>query len=312
MGKKLIIVESPTKARTISRFLGGDFVVESSYGHVRDLPRSKLGVDVEKNFEPQYVIPRKAAKAVKKLKEEAKKAEKIILATDEDSEGEAIAWHLISALGLEDRPGDNIERIVFHEITKRAIEEALANPRDLDMERVNAQQTRRILDRLVGYKLSPFFWKKIYRGLSAGRVQSVAVRLIVEREREIQAFVPTEYWTIGATLARTGQEESFTATLAKIGGKSIEKFDIENKGDADRIMADLADTAWRVDTVDKRAITKNPLPPYTTSTLQQDAFRRLGFSAKQTMRVAQQLYEGIEIGQEGPVGLITYMRTDSL
>ena len=310
--KHLVIVESPSKGRTISRFLGSGFIVESSYGHIRDLPSSKLGVDLEKDFAPHYIIPLKARANVKKLKGITAKADTVILATDEDREGEAIAWHLSEALGLGAEKGPKVERIVFHEITERAIKEALAHPRTVDMKLVNAQQARRVLDRLVGYKLSPFLWKKIYRGLSAGRVQSVAVRLIVEREREIQAFVPTEYWTIGATLARTGQEESFTATLAKIGGKSIEKFDIENKGDADRIMADLADTAWRVDTVDKRAITKNPLPPYTTSTLQQDAFRRLGFSAKQTMRVAQQLYEGIPLGPAGPVGLITYMRTDSL
>src|SRR3989344_3692580 len=235
MGKKLIIVESPTKARTISRFLGGDFVVESSYGHVRDLPKSKLGVDVEKNFEPQYVIPRKASKAVKKLKEEAKKAEKIILATDEDREGEAIAWHLISALGLEDRPGDNIKRIVFHEITKRAIEEALAHPRDLDMERVNAHQARRILDRLVGYKLSPFLWKKIYRGLSAGRVQSVAVRLIVEREREIEKFKPEEYWTVSGIFSSKKHSEDFEATLAKVAGKALEKFSIKTRSEERRV-----------------------------------------------------------------------------
>jgi len=312
MGKKLIIVESPTKARTISRFLGSDFIVESSYGHVRDLPRSKLGVDVEKNFEPQYVIPRKAAKAVKKLKEEAKKAEKIILATDEDREGEAIAWHLISALGLEDRPGDNIERIVFHEITKRAIEEALANPRDLDMERVNAQQARRILDRLVGYKLSPFLWKKIYRGLSAGRVQSVAVRLIVEREREIEKFKPEEYWTVSGVFSQKNTENEFETNLSKVDGKALEKFAIPNEAEAKKITARLADAAWTVSNVEKKATTKNPFPPFTTSTLQQDSFRRLGFSAKRTMVVAQQLYEGVEIDQEGPAGLITYMRTDSL
>src|SRR3989338_8043022 len=237
MGKKLIIVESPTKARTISRFLGGDFVVESSYGHVRDLPKSKLGVDVEKNFEPQYVIPRKAAKAVKKLKEEAKKAEKIILATDEDREGEAIAWHLISALGLEDRPGDNIERIVFHEITKREIEEALANPRDLDMERVNAQQARRILDRLGGYKLSPFLWKKVYRGLLVGRGQSGAVRLIVERGREVQGFRAEEYWSIEALFKK--DEEKFSASLFKVDDKPLEKFGIKNKEEAEKIVRSL-------------------------------------------------------------------------
>ncbi|MBI2640812.1 MAG: type I DNA topoisomerase [Candidatus Sungbacteria bacterium] len=309
MKKSLIIVESPTKSRTISRFLGSNFVVESSYGHVRDLPRSKLGVDVENNFEPQYLIPRKAAPNVKKLKAAAQTAEKIILATDEDREGEAIAWHLISALGLEDKPGDKIERIVFHEITKKAIEEALKKPRDLDMKLVDAQQARRILDRLVGYKLSPFLWKKIYRGLSAGRVQSVAVRLIVEREREIQEFKPEEYWTISALLKKNKDE--FIAGLAKIGGEALDKFAIKNSREAGEIVKNLEDAEWTVENVEKRAVSKNPSPPFTTSTLQQEAFRRLGFSAKQTMMLAQQLYEGMELG-EGPVGLITYMRTDSV
>src|SRR3989344_314990 len=312
MGKKLIIVESPTKARTISRFLGGDFVVESSYGHVRDLPKSKLGVDVEKNFEPQYVIPRKASQAVKKLKEEAKKAEKIILATDEDREGEAIAWHLISALGLEDRPGDNIERIVLHEITKRAIEEALANPRDLDMERVNAQQARRILDPLGGYKISPVFLEKKYSGLFPRRGPSVSVGLIVEREREIEKFKPEEYWTVSGVFSQKNTENEFETNLSKVDGKALEKFAIPNEAEAKKITARLADAAWTVSNVEKKATTKNPFPPFTTSTLQQDSFRRLGFSAKRTMVVAQQLYEGVEIDQEGPAGLITYMRTDSL
>src|SRR3989338_7646199 len=292
---KLILVESPTKSKTLQKFLGPEYLVLASYGHVRDLPKSKLGVDVEKNFEPQYIIPRKASKAVKKLKEEAKKAEKIILATDEDREGEAIAWHIISALGLEDRPGDNIKRIVFHEITKRAIEEALAHPRDLDMERVNAQQARRILDRLVGYKLSPFLWKKIYRGLSAGRVQSVAVRLIVEREREIEKFKPEEYWTILAKLEtekKTGKE--FEAVLIKKDGETLDKFAIKNKQAAEEILARLAGKDWLVENSEKKEMVKNPPAPFTTSTLQQEAFRRLGFTAKQTMLLAQQLYEGIE------------------
>ncbi len=307
-----MIVESPSKGRTISRFLGDDFIVESSYGHIRDLPSSKLGVDVEHNFAPHYIIPLKARANVKKLKSITAKADTVILATDEDREGEAIAWHLSEALGLGTAKGPRTQRIVFHEITERAIKEALEHPRDLDMHLVDAQQARRVLDRLVGYKLSPFLWKKIYRGLSAGRVQSVAVRLIVEREREIQAFVPREYWTVSAQLAKTGRTEVFTALLAKIDEKAVEKFDIEHKERADNVVADLQGASWQVETVEKRAVTKNPLPPYTTSTLQQDAFRRLGFSAKQTMRVAQQLYEGIPLGPAGPVGLITYMRTDSL
>ena len=225
---KLVIVESPTKAKTISRFLGSDFLVDSSYGHVRDLPAYKLGVDVEKNFEPQYVIPRRAQPHIKKLKELAKKADDLILATDEDREGEAIAWHLVHVLGLSGSGKKNVRRIVFHEITKNAIEEALKNPRQINENLVDAQQTRRILDRLVGYKLSPFLWKKIMRGLSAGRVQSVAVRLVVEREREIRAFKPEEYWTIEALLQKTGctGEKSseckiFGALLSEINGKPV-------------------------------------------------------------------------------------------
>jgi len=331
MSKTLIIVESPTKARTISRFLGSNFVVESSFGHVRDLPKSTIGVDTEHNFEPHYIIPVKAKPIVKKLRELAKKATDIILATDEDREGEAIAWHLIQALDLEapEKPSRSkktetkepkksepkkIERIVFHEITKKAIEHALLEPRQLDVQRVDAQQARRILDRLVGYKLSPFLWKKVYRGLSAGRVQSVAVRLIVEREREIQAFKNQEYWSVSARLQKKADHEdkTFEATLVKINGESLDKFAIGNQADADKILKELDNATWTVEHVEKKAVTKNPPTPLTTSTLQQDAFRRLGFSAKQTMRLAQQLYEGIELGEDGHVGLITYMRTDSL
>lgn len=319
MSKNLVIVESPTKARTISRFLGSDFVVESSFGHIRDLPTSKLGVDVEHNFEPKYVIPRKASANVKKLKAVAVGAEKIVLATDEDREGEAIAWHLTQALGLDNPKAENrktkakIERIVFHEITQKAIDQALKNPRQIDMGLVDAQQARRILDRLVGYKLSPFLWKKIYRGLSAGRVQSVAVRLIVDREREIQQFKPEEYWTIEADLTKhaENQKQIFPATLHKIGDTLLDKFAIKNQEEASKILEDLSGARWMVTQVEKHAVSKHPLPPFTTSTLQQESFRRLGFSAKQTMRLAQQLYEGIELG-EGPIGLITYMRTDSL
>lgn len=308
--KQLVIVESPTKARTISGFLGKDFVIESSYGHVRDLPKSKIGIDFENNFAPHYIVPMKAKANVKKLKALAGKAAKIILATDEDREGEAIAWHLISALGLQDKPGDQIERIVFHEITKPAIEEALKNPRDLDLKRVDAQQARRILDRIVGYKLSPFLWKKVTRGLSAGRVQSVAVRLVVEREREIEAFKPAEYWTIEADV-ETPRKEVFHTFLSKYKGKSIGKMDITNETDAKSIAAEAEKADWIVSNVEKKATSKSPLPPFTTSTLQQEASRKLGFSARQTMVLAQQLYEGIDIGS-GSVGLITYMRTDSV
>ncbi len=315
MAKTLVIVESPTKARTISRFLGSNFLVESSFGHVRDLPASQLGVDVETDFSPKYVIPPKARTAVKKLKSAATHAERIILATDEDREGEAIAWHLTQALGLENpktktlNPKLSIERIVFHEITERAIQEALAHPRGIDMKRVDAQQARRVLDRLVGYKLSPFLWKKVFRGLSAGRVQSVAVRLIVERERDIEAFVPQEYWTISALLKKESKE--FEASLIKIGEETLEKFAIPTQARADEIIKNIEGASWRVAAVERKSVAKNPPSPFTTSTLQQDAFRRLGFSTKQTMMVAQQLYEGMDLG-EGATGLITYMRTDSL
>lgn len=328
MAKTLIIVESPAKCRTISRFLGSDFVVESSLGHIRDLPTSKLGVDTDNNFEPQYVIPRKSNPVIKKLKTEAAKAAKVILATDEDREGEAIAWHLTQVLGLGNSKTQTanskqvpnskfqipkVERIVFHEITKPAIADALKNPRDIDMKLVDAQQARRILDRLVGYKLSPFLWKKVYRGLSAGRVQSVAVRLVVEREQEIQEFKPEEYWTIKALLrpeASAQKTLEFTASLIKASEKTLDKFAVKNSEEAEKIIKDLEGADWKVAQVEKKAAVKNPLPPFTTSTLQQEAFGRLGFSAKQTMRIAQQLYEGMELG-EGPVGLITYMRTDS-
>ena len=310
MAKQLVIVESPTKARTISRFLGKDFVVESSYGHIRDLPRSKLGVDVEHNFAPQYIIPTKSRKQVNLLKKEAAKADRVILATDEDREGEAIAWHLAEALGIDTAKA---ERIVFHEITKTAIEEALKNPRDIDLKRVDAQQARRVLDRLVGYSLSPFLWKKVIRGLSAGRVQSVAVRLIVEREREIQAFKPQEYWTVEAELhPEKRSKEKFFARLAKVNGEALDKFAIKSEGEAKNIVQNLEGARWNVANLEKRAVSKKPPTPFTTSTLQQEAFRRLGFGARQTMRFAQQLYEGVELGSEGSTGLITYMRTDSM
>ncbi len=295
---KLIIVESPTKAKTISKFLGNEFVIESSYGHVRDLPEKSLGVDTERNFEPKYVILPKAKKRVAELNSKSKKATEVILATDEDREGEAIAWHLSQALGGVKK----FERIVFHEITENAIKEALKNPREIDLKLVDAQQARRILDRLVGYKLSPFLWKKVAKGLSAGRVQSVAVRLVVEREKEIENFKPEEYWTISARLATLSKEE-FEAQLAKIEDKKLEKFSIKNKEAADKIVSDLDGAAWRVLKIEKKETKRQPLPPFTTSTLQQTAWAWFGFSAKQTMLFAQQLYE---------TGLITYMRTDSV
>ena len=314
----LVIVESPTKARTISRFLGGDFVVMSSYGHVRDLPKTELGVDVDHDFKPKYIIPTKARKNVTALKKEAEKSNRIILATDEDREGESISWHLVQALGLDKIKKGNerkkIERIVFHEITKTAIEKAFEKPRTIDQNLVDAQQARRILDRLVGYKLSPFLWKKVARGLSAGRVQSVAVRLIVEREREIEKFKPEEYWTITALLKTSNSkpETIFPAQLIKTGDKTLDKLGIKTKDGADKIVADLNDAEYIVQNIDKNEVARSPLSPFTTSTLQQDAARKLHFSAKQTMMIAQQLYEGVEIGDEGSVGLITYMRTDSV
>jgi DNA topoisomerase-1 len=305
----LVIVESPTKAKTITRFLGGDFVVKSSYGHVRDLPQKELGVDTENDFEPKYVIPLKAKKNVAELKRLAVKSDQIILATDEDREGEAIAWHLVEALGLtKKKTAKPTQRIVFHEITKNAIESALKKPRIIDQGLVDAQQARRVLDRLVGYKLSPFLWKKVARGLSAGRVQSVAVRLIVEREREIEKFKSEEYWSLKAAFQKTGIE----AFLAKINEETLDKLGIKSQVEAEKIIKDLEGAEFKVASLDKKELIRKPLGPFTTSTLQQDAARKLGFSAKQTMMLAQQLYEGIELGEDGSVGLITYMRTDSV
>jgi len=295
----LVIVESPTKSKTISRFLGREYSVQSSFGHVRDLPKTVLGVDVENDFEPKYVIPPKARKTIASLKKILPKSQKVIMATDEDREGEAISWHLVEALGL----GGNrkpVERIVFHEITEKAIEGALKNPREIDMNLVNAQQARRILDRLVGYKLSPFLWKKVARGLSAGRVQSVALRLVVEREREIENFKPEEFWTIEALLkAKAGE---FTAYLNKIKGEPVSKPGIKTKAEADRILQNLKNAEFTVAKIEKKESKKMPPPPFITSTLQQEAFKKLRFSSKQTMMFAQQLYE---------TGYITYMRTDS-
>lgn len=305
---KLVIVESPTKAKTIAKFLGKGFNVESSFGHIRDLPKSKLGIDVEHDFAPQYIIPTKAKKTVTKLKKLADKATEVILASDEDREGEAIAWHLAEALKL---PTDKTQRIVFHEITKEAIEEALAHPRTINNKLVDAQQARRILDRLVGYELSPFLWKKVARGLSAGRVQSVAVRLIVEREREIEAFKTDEYWTLAADLITSNKEE-FTAELNKVDGKTLDKLEIKNEEAATALVTELSKEKYTIAAVEKKRAKKTAPSPFTTSSLQQTANRMLGFSAKQTMMLAQQLYEGVELGPEGSIGLITYMRTDSL
>lgn len=304
---KLVIVESPTKARTISKFLTKDFHVESSFGHVRDLPEKTLGVDVDDDFKPTYQITPKAKKRVAELKNLANKADAIYFATDEDREGEAISWHLAQIFKT---PINETKRITFHEITEEAVKEALQNPRTIDLNLVDAQQARRILDRLVGYELSPLLWKKVAKGLSAGRVQSVAVRLIVEREREIQNFKIEEYWEIIGDF-QTERDEKFSAKLSKIDGKTLEKLAIKSEDEAKKITADLENEKYYVAEITKKESKRYPLPPFTTSSLQQEANRRFGFSAKQTMMLAQQLYEGVDIAGES-VGLITYMRTDSL
>ena len=295
---KLVIVESPTKAKTISKFLGKDYKILSSFGHVRDLPKNDLGVDVEHSFKPKYVIPTKSRKHVTELKKAAAKSDEIYLATDEDREGEAISWHLAEILEI---PEDKLHRITFHEITKPAIEKALAHPRKIDMKLVDAQQTRRILDRLVGYKLSPLLWKKVQRGLSAGRVQSVAVRLVVEHERERDAFKQEEYWSIDAVFSKDGT--TFEAKLVDVDGKKIDKMDVKSEADAKSLVARAEGQSFAIADIQKKRIKKAPPTPLTTSGLQQEANIRLGMSAKQTMTLAQHLYE---------TGRITYMRTDSM
>lgn len=306
---KLIIVESPAKAKTIGKFLGAGFVVKSSMGHIRDLPRYTLGVDVTHDFQPSYVVPREKQKTVKELSSLAKSAKNIYIATDEDREGEAIGWHIV-ATTKADR--DKVSRIVFHEITKEVIEAALSSPRAIDMSLVNAQQARRILDRLVGYKISPLLGKKIYSGLSAGRVQSVALRFIVEREREIEQFVPQEYWVIKAELKKREFADAFFAQLVGKGNKKFDKLEIKNQDEAQNILRELEQAHYVVEKIVRKEVKRNPSPPFITSTLQQEAFRKLGFSAKKTMVIAQQLYEGVDLREKGVSGLITYMRTDSL
>lgn len=307
---KLVIVESPTKARTIEKFLPKGFKVKSSYGHVRDLPKKEMGIEIENNFTPKYIIPDSAKVRLSKLKELSDKAEEIILATDEDREGEAISWHLLEALKIKDKKK---KRIVFHEITQKAILKALENPRSIDENLVNAQQARRILDRLVGYELSPFLWEKIRFGLSAGRVQSVALRFVVEKENEIKNFKPQEYWNLSVLLFPHQKESSFfEAKIIKENGKSLGKMGISTKEQAKKIVDFLEKAQFRVFNISQKETLKTPPPPYTTSTLQQDANIRLGFSSKKTMSVAQKLYEGISLDNKEAVGLITYMRTDSL
>ncbi|MFQ5471503.1 MAG: type I DNA topoisomerase [Dehalococcoidia bacterium] len=306
-GKSLVVVESPAKARTISRILGSNYDVKASVGHVRDLPKSKESIDIENGFAPKYIVPREKSKTVKEIKESAKKVSDVYLATDPDREGEAIAWHLIEAANLGDL---EIHRVVFHEITPDAVQEAFEHPRDLDMKLVDAQQARRVVDRLVGYRLSPFLWKKVRRGLSAGRVQSVAVRLVAEREREIEAFQSQEYWTIDALMAKEGAPPDFRAKLAGWIGKK-DKIEITSEIESQRLTADLRSSTFAVTKVQKKNQNRRPAAPFITSTLQQEASRRLGFSARRTMAIAQQLYEGVALGSAGETGLITYMRTDS-
>lgn len=313
MAKNLVIVESPAKARTVGRFLGKDFVAKASMGHVRDLPEDKMGVEVdEKGFHPTYVIVPDKKKVIQELAQASREAETVYLATDPDREGEAISWHLLKAARIDE---SKARRVVFHEITQKAIREAFAHPRGLDYHLIDAQQARRILDRLVGYKLSPLLWGKVRRGLSAGRVQSVALRLVVDREREIQSFVPQEYWTIEATLARHPQDgkepgQPFKAMLHAIKGQDG-KLNIPDGQRASEIVADLDGASYYVESVRRRETRRSPSPPFITSTLQQEAFQKLRFSARKTMLLAQQLYEGLPLGDEGSVGLITYMRTDS-
>lgn len=312
MGEKVVIVESPAKARTIQKYLGKGYKVTSSMGHVRDLPKNGLAIDIEHDFAPSYEIVK--PKVVQELSQAIRNADAIYLATDPDREGEAIAWHITQSVKTPKKTP--VYRVVFQEITRNAVQQALQQPRQIDQNLVDAQQARRVLDRLVGYQLSPLLWDKVKRGLSAGRVQSVAVRLIVEREREIEQFQPQEYWTIEADLlkeAGIAPRDLFRATLIERDGKKLEKFSIERREQAEAIVADLKGATYTVAKVTRRDKRRSPAPPFTTSTLQQEAARKLGFSAKKTMTLAQRLYEGVDVGgEEGTVGLITYMRTDSV
>lgn len=305
MADKLIIVESPAKANTIKKFLGGKTKVVASMGHIRDLPKSKLGVNIENNFEPEYINIRGKGDLIKSLKKDAKAAKKVYLATDPDREGEAIAWHLAHILDI---PEDSKSRVTFNEITKTAVQKAIKEPRQIDINLVNAQQARRVLDRIVGYKISPVLWKKVRKGLSAGRVQSVAVKLIVDREKEIEDFIPEEYWNIIAKLLDEKSKKEFEAKLV---GKNNKKLEIHSKEEVDEILDNIKDAKFIVKDVKKGERKRNPAPPFTTSTMQQEASRKLNFSLKKTMSVAQTLYEGVKIPEKGTVGLITYMRTDS-
>jgi DNA topoisomerase-1 len=307
---RLVIVESPAKAKTIGKYLGRGYTVKASMGHIRDLPKSTLGVEVEDDFAPKYLVPRDKVKVVKELKESVQHAREIILATDPDREGEAIAWHLVHATDATAKP---VRRVVFHEITQEAVTEAMQHPREIDMDLVDAQQARRVLDRLVGYGVSPLLWKKVKRGLSAGRVQSAALRIVVEREREILAFIPVEYWSLDAELAKqTGKtpkkSDIFKAGLHKIAGKKAE---LKTGEETQAVVDGLNGAVYRVGSVTKRETQRRPQAPFTTSTLQQEASRKMNYPVRRTMQVAQELYEGVDLGPEGLQGLITYMRTDS-
>ena len=305
MTDKLIIVESPAKANTIKKFLGGNTKVVASMGHIRDLPKSKLGINIEKNFEPEYINIRGKGDLIKELKKDAKSAKKVYLATDPDREGEAIAWHLSYILDVDK---EKITRVTFNEITKSAVQKAIKEPRDIDVNLVDAQQARRVLDRIVGYKISQILWKKVRRGLSAGRVQSVAVKLIVDREEEIEKFIPEEYWNIYVKLLDEKSKKTFEA---KFFGKDKKKQEIHSQEEVDEILSSIKDAKYIVEEVKKGQKKRTPAPPFTTSTMQQEASRKLGFTLKKTMSVAQGLYEGVKIPEKGTVGLITYMRTDS-
>jgi len=302
---KLVIVESPAKARTVGRFLGKGYTVKASIGHVRDLLRSQLSVDVENNFEPKYRVPNEKRPVIKELKALANKSTEIYLATDLDREGEAIAWHLMEAAEIDP---ERTKRVVFHEITRPAIDDAFAHTRAINMDLVDAQQGRRVLDRLVGYSISPLLWRKVRGRLSAGRVQSVTLRLIVEREREVESFIPEEYWRIKAELQGEGSKATFIAELRRINGKRPE---FKQESDVKPVLFDMEEARYEVSMFKKGERKRQPLAPFITSTLQQEASRRLGFTARKTMRIAQQLYEGIDVSGRGATGLITYMRTDS-
>ncbi len=305
MAKYLVIVESPAKVKTIKKFLGKNYEVAASNGHVRDLPKSQLGIDVEHDFEPKYITIRGKGDILANLRKEVKKADKVYLATDPDREGEAISWHLSKALKLDEK---NTKRITFNEITKNAVKASLKNPREINMDLVDAQQARRMLDRMVGYKISPLLWAKVKRGLSAGRVQSVALRIICDREEEINAFIPEEYWTIDVILRPEGEKKAITA---KFYGDEKGKIQIHDQKELDAILADLENAEYQVLEVKKGERTKKPPLPFSTSTLQQEASKHLNFSTQKTMRLAQQLYEGVDVKGSGTVGLITYLRTDS-